>query len=156
MRIWNLKLKFQGKVNLWKRWRLQTVMNPLRWEGVCNASIGSDNGLAPNRRQAIIWTNNGIVYWPIYARLATMSYFRYIFSTWHFPVTLGSMHLTPLIKKKNRILTVMINSTVTIKWTLTNTLAIKWTWINRLSMVIKCLWINKMAINRTSMSKSIN
>ena len=29
--------------------------------------IGSDNGLAPNRRQAIIWTNDGLVYWRIYA-----------------------------------------------------------------------------------------
>ena len=27
--------------------------------------IGSDNGLAPNRRQAIIWTNDGLVYWRI-------------------------------------------------------------------------------------------
>ena len=25
-------------------------------------SIGSDNGLAPNRRQAIIWTNVGMLY----------------------------------------------------------------------------------------------
>ena len=30
-------------------------------------SIGSDNGLAPNRRQAIIWTNDNPVYWCIYA-----------------------------------------------------------------------------------------
>ena len=29
------------------------------------ASIGSDNGLVPNRRQAIIWTNDGLVYWRI-------------------------------------------------------------------------------------------
>ena len=28
--------------------------------------IGTDNGLAPNRRQAIIWTIDGIVYWRIY------------------------------------------------------------------------------------------
>ena len=26
-------------------------------------SIGSDSGLAPNRRQAIIWTNVGMLYW---------------------------------------------------------------------------------------------
>ena len=32
-------------------------------------SIGSDNGLAPNRRQAIIWTNVGMLYWRIYASL---------------------------------------------------------------------------------------
>ena len=31
--------------------------------------IGSDNTLAPNRRQAIIWTNDGPVYWRIYASL---------------------------------------------------------------------------------------
>ena len=29
-------------------------------------SIGSDDGLAPNRRQAITWTNTGPVYWCIY------------------------------------------------------------------------------------------
>ena len=29
-------------------------------------SFGSDNGLAPIRRQAIIWTNDGLVYWRIY------------------------------------------------------------------------------------------
>ena len=33
-------------------------------------SISSDNGLAPNRRQAIIWTNDGIGYWCIYASLS--------------------------------------------------------------------------------------
>ena len=32
-------------------------------------SIGSDNGLAPNRRQAIIWPNGCPLYWPIYASL---------------------------------------------------------------------------------------
>ena len=32
-------------------------------------SIGSDNGLAPNRWQAIIWTNVGMLYWCIYASL---------------------------------------------------------------------------------------
>ena len=32
-------------------------------------SISSRNGLAPNRRQAIIWTNNGQVYWRRYASL---------------------------------------------------------------------------------------
>ena len=30
-------------------------------------SIGSDNGLAPKRRQAIIWTNGGFIWWRIYA-----------------------------------------------------------------------------------------
>ena len=32
-----------------------------------NANIGSDNGLAPNRRHAIIWTNDSLVYSRIYA-----------------------------------------------------------------------------------------
>ena len=31
--------------------------------------IGLDNGLAPNRRQAIIWTNDGLVNWCIYVSL---------------------------------------------------------------------------------------
>ena len=34
------------------------------------SSISSDNGLAPNRQQAIIWTNDGIVYWRTYASLS--------------------------------------------------------------------------------------
>ena len=28
-----------------------------------------DNGLAPNRRQAIIWTNGDLIHWRIYAAL---------------------------------------------------------------------------------------
>ena len=32
--------------------------------------IGSDNGLMPNRWQAIIWTNDGLVQWGIYALLS--------------------------------------------------------------------------------------
>ena len=31
--------------------------------------IGSDNGLVPNRRQAIIWTNADPIHWRIYAAL---------------------------------------------------------------------------------------
>ena len=34
----------------------------------CN--IGSDNGLAPARRQAIIWSNVVMLYWRIYASLS--------------------------------------------------------------------------------------
>ena len=33
------------------------------------SSIGSDNGLAPTRRLAIIWTHDGLVWWHIYASL---------------------------------------------------------------------------------------
>ena len=31
--------------------------------------LGSDNGLAPTRRQAIIWTNTDPIHWRIYAAL---------------------------------------------------------------------------------------
>ena len=31
--------------------------------------IGSYNGLVPNSREAIIWTNDGPIYWHIYASL---------------------------------------------------------------------------------------
>ena len=31
------------------------------------SSIGSERGLAPNRWQAIIWSDDGLVYWPIHA-----------------------------------------------------------------------------------------
>ena len=31
--------------------------------------IGSDDGLAPNRRQTIIWNNDGLVYWRICASI---------------------------------------------------------------------------------------
>ena len=34
------------------------------------SSIGSDNGLVPNRQQAIIWTNDGLVHWCKYALLS--------------------------------------------------------------------------------------
>ena len=33
------------------------------------STIGTDNGLAPARRQAIIWTNGGIIHWRIYPSL---------------------------------------------------------------------------------------
>ena len=34
-----------------------------------NPAFGFDNGLAPNRRQTIIWTNAGLIHWRIYAAL---------------------------------------------------------------------------------------
>ena len=34
------------------------------------ANIGSDNGLSPSRWQAIIWTNDSLVYWCIYVSLS--------------------------------------------------------------------------------------
>ena len=38
-------------------------------EPIDNNSTGLDNGLAPNKRQAIIWTNADPVHWRIYAAL---------------------------------------------------------------------------------------
>ena len=37
--------------------------------GPISNNIGLDNGLAPNRRQAIIWTNADPIKWHIYAAL---------------------------------------------------------------------------------------
>ena len=53
--ISNDKIYFIEICSLWSNW--QYVI------------IGSDNGLAPNRRQAIIWTSDGLVYWCIYVLL---------------------------------------------------------------------------------------
>ena len=45
---------------------IETCSSGSNWK---YGSIGSDNGLAPYRRQAIIRTNGGIFYWRIYASL---------------------------------------------------------------------------------------
>ena len=37
-----------------------------------NNNIDSDNGLVPSRRQPIIGTKGGPVYWPIYALLGSL------------------------------------------------------------------------------------
>ena len=39
--------------------------------------IGSDNGLAPNSRQAIIWIKDGFVYWHMYASLSLNEFRNY-------------------------------------------------------------------------------
>ena len=49
--------------------RLEFQCNLFQGSNWQYASTGSDNGLAPYRRQAIIWTNFGLVYRPIYASL---------------------------------------------------------------------------------------
>ena len=41
----------------------------LKFVSLTKVSVGSSNGLAPNRRQAIIWTNTDPVHWRIYAAL---------------------------------------------------------------------------------------
>ena len=42
----------------------EVYFQALNWQ---HTSIGSNNDLAPKRRQAIIWTSGGLVYWRIYA-----------------------------------------------------------------------------------------
>ena len=50
--------------NIWISIRISLILIP-------NAPISNKqaNGLVPDRRQAIIWTNDGLVYWPIYTSL---------------------------------------------------------------------------------------
>ena len=56
---WTKTFEFKKKLH----WNLSLGSN---WQWV---SIGSDNGLVPNRQQAIIWTNDGPVYWYVYESL---------------------------------------------------------------------------------------
>ena len=51
----NFKLNFTEICSLWSNWQ--------------HSSIGSDNGLAPNRRQTIMWSYVGMLYWRTYASL---------------------------------------------------------------------------------------
>ena len=46
------------------------------------ASIDSDNGLGPNRWQAIIWANDGLVYWQLYESLCLSAFWQ--LPCWHF------------------------------------------------------------------------
>ena len=41
-----------------------------QWSFFLTVSIGSDKGMAPNRKQAIIWTNNDLVCWYINVSLS--------------------------------------------------------------------------------------
>ena len=47
-----------------------------------NGSIGSDNGLALNSRQAIIWSNVAMLYWHIYASFSLNEVNSPIRSAW--------------------------------------------------------------------------
>ena len=53
--FFNFKENFTETCSYWSNWQL--------------TSGGSDNGLAPNRQQVIIWANDGLVGWRIYASL---------------------------------------------------------------------------------------
>ena len=45
------------------------IQIPLKFVHEGQIIVGLDKGLVPNRQQAIIWNNDGIVYWHIYASL---------------------------------------------------------------------------------------
>ena len=44
-----------------------------------NVTIGSDKGLGPNRRQAIIQTNYGLIYWHTWPQGVNHSHFNDFF-----------------------------------------------------------------------------
>ena len=49
-------------------------------------SIGSDNGLAPNKRQAIIWSNVIMLYWRICATPRRLILFKSLQFIWRMGV----------------------------------------------------------------------
>ena len=51
-------------------WISTKITEVCRWGYIQQySSIGSANGSAPNRRQAIVWTKGGLVNWRTYASL---------------------------------------------------------------------------------------
>ena len=54
---------------------METCSQVSNWQYI---SIGSGNGLAPNRRQAIIWTDVGLSYWRVYASPGLNEYIQSI------------------------------------------------------------------------------
>ena len=57
---------------------------------------GSDNGLVPNRQQAIIWTNDGIVWWWAYAWLSLNDLMELSYSIYRDILQLGNKNV-PII-----------------------------------------------------------
>ena len=53
-----------------------------QWSDNQYSSVGSDNGLAPIRRQAIIWANGGLAYRHTHMRHSAPSYCRLALSHW--------------------------------------------------------------------------
>ena len=62
---------FSNAFSWMKSFSFQTILIKMcsLWSNWQYVIIGSDIGLLPNRRQAIIWTNDGLVYRRIYAWL---------------------------------------------------------------------------------------
>ena len=69
----------KSAISVSKYWNSVTLGSPVcclecYWK---EPSIGLDNGLAPNRHQAIIWTNADPIHWRIYAALGGDELTRY-------------------------------------------------------------------------------
>ena len=57
---------FSWNENVWMPIKISLKFVP-RGSNEQYSSIGSDNGLVPVKQQAIIWNNDGLVYWRKYA-----------------------------------------------------------------------------------------
>ena len=55
--------------NIWISIKIWLKFVPKGRINILYSNIGSNNGLAPTRRQAIIWTNADPIHWYIYAAL---------------------------------------------------------------------------------------
>ena len=73
----SVRVIYQLTLLPWTKWPpfwQTTFANAFSWMKMTKftetcSSIGSGNGLAPNRRQAITWTNDDPIHWRIYAAL---------------------------------------------------------------------------------------
>ena len=96
--------KFQLAIRLILNWNLLWCFTELLTQGrvtqICVSSlaiIGSDNGLLPGRRQAIIWTNAGILLiWPLGTNLSEIFIEIHTFSTKKMSLKMSSAPVPPL------------------------------------------------------------
>ena len=64
--LWTRQNGWHFRINLHERWFLSFDLNFIElYIYICLVWFGFNNGLALNRWQAIIWTNDGIVHWHI-------------------------------------------------------------------------------------------
>ena len=75
----NLKATIWNPFPCIKLWYLDSNFTEICSQGpnLHQGSIGSDNGLVLNRQQYIIWINDGLIHWCIYATLS-LNVFKYI------------------------------------------------------------------------------
>ena len=65
-------------------------------------SVSSDNGVAPTRRQAIIWTNDALVYWRIYLSLSLNELMNFLYSCrWNMWVPYLQMSCSELTSRQD-------------------------------------------------------